>query len=197
MIAVRSVPVAGVEFVLELTPSKYDDGRGYFSEVFNRAELATFGLDVEFVQDNQSLSRSVGTVRGLHFQSAPYAQAKLVRVLRGAIFDVAVDIRAGSPTFGEHVSIVISAAKWNQVFVPRGFAHGFCTLESDTEVLYKVDAPYSPEHEGGLLWCDPDLRIAWPVDANMAVVSDKDKELPRLSKLAPDFLYSEVQNGQV
>ena len=183
MIAVRSVPVAGVEFVLELTPSRIDDGRGYFSEVFNRAELATLGLDVEFVQDNQSLSRSAGTVRGLHFQSAPHAQAKLVRVLRGAILDVAVDIRSGSPTFGQHVSIVISAAKWNQVFVPKGFAHGFCTLEPDTEVLYKVDAPYSPEHEGGLLWCDPALRIPWPIDPGAAVVSAKDKELPTLSGL--------------
>ena len=197
MIAVRSVLVAGIDFVLELTPIKYEDGRGYFSDVFNKAQLARLGLSVDFVQDNQSLSRSVGTVRGLHFQFAPYTQAKLVRVLRGAILDVAVDIRAGSPTFGQHVSIEISAAKWNQVFVPKGFAHGFCTLEPDTEVLYKVDAPYSLEHEGGLLWCDPDLRIAWPVDASSAVVSDKDKELPRLSNLTPDFVYSEVRNDQV
>ena len=189
MIAVRRVPVAGVEFVLELTPSKYNDERGYFSEVFSKAKLVKLGLNVDFVQDNHSLSSSVGTIRRLHFQSAPYAQAKLVRVLRGAIFDVAVDLRVASPTYGRHVSIVISATKWNQVFVPKGFAHGFCTLEPDTEVLYKVDAPYSPKHEGGLLWSDSDLSIAWPVDVNAAVVSIKDQKLPKLLDLTPTFNY--------
>ena len=191
MTAIRRLTIAGHDAIFELTPAKFSDDRGFFSEVYNKATLADLGFDLNFVQDNQSLSRTVGTVRGLHFQSNPFAQAKLIRVLRGAIFDVAVDLRHGSPTYGQHVSTVIRADDWTQILVPSGFAHGFCTLEPDTDVLYKVDAPYSPKHDYGLLWCDPALSIAWPVEPAAAVVSDKDKKLPRLSELASYFSYSQ------
>ena len=141
------------------------------------------------MQDNHSLSRSKGTVRGLHFQAPPAAQAKLVRVTRGAIFDVAVDIRRGSPSYGRHVSAIVSARKWNQLLVPAGFAHGFCTLEPDTEVIYKVDAPYASELDRGLRWNDRALAIAWPVEAASAVLSEKDGAHPLLDELPPYFDY--------
>ena len=189
----RRLPIAGDALVLELTPSKYQDERGYFSEVFSKARLQEIGLDLDFVQDNQSLSRSVGTVRGLHFQSDPFAQTKLVRVLRGAIYDVAVDIRVGSSTYGKHVSVVVSAKSWSQILVPKGFAHGFCTIEPDTEVLYKVDAPYAPDHEQGIAWDDPDLGINWPVAQAAAIISDKDRTLPRLRELPPSFHFDTAQ----
>lgn len=166
---------------------KFGDHRGFFSETYSKKAFAAAGLDYEFVQDNHSLSAEVGTVRGLHFQLPPFAQDKLVRVVRGAILDVAVDIRKGSPTYGQHVSAVISAAEWNQILVPIGFAHGFCTLEPDTEVIYKVTNFYSPEHDRGLLWNDPDLGIDWPVTADRAQLSDKDRVHPRLSALTEGF----------
>ena len=172
--------------VVILRPRKFEDARGFFSETYNAAALAAHGIDLTFVQDNQSLSVERGVVRGLHFQLPPFAQDKLVRVLRGSILDVAVDIRRGSPTFGQHVSAVISAAEWNQILVPAGFAHGFCTLEPDTEVAYKVSAPYSPQHDRGILWNDPALGIDWPVDENSAVLSDKDRLHPTLAQ-APDL----------
>lgn len=163
-----------------IAPKKFCDGRGFFSETYNKESLGKAGIGTVFVQDNQSLSSEAGVVRGLHFQTPPYAQAKLVRVTRGAIFDVALDLRRDSPTFKHHVSRVISAADWNQMYIPVGFAHGFCTLEPETEVIYKVSALYAPDHEGGVLWNDPDLEIAWPYDIAEAVVSDKDKKLPVL-----------------
>jgi dTDP-4-dehydrorhamnose 3,5-epimerase len=176
--------IAGIKL---LKPARHIDSRGFFSEVFKENVLREHGIDIHFVQDNHSLSASKGVVRGLHFQIPPFAQAKLLRVTAGSIFDVAVDIRLGSPTFGRHVAVVLSAADWSQIFIPEGFAHGYCTLEPDTEVIYKVSAYYSPEHDCGLLWRDPALSIAWPVSANEALVSDRDQKHPVLSQLPPFF----------
>ncbi|KAA0593811.1 dTDP-4-dehydrorhamnose 3,5-epimerase [Azospirillum lipoferum] len=170
-----------------IRPKKFGDHRGFFSETYTKKTFEAAGLHYDFVQDNQSLSAEVGTIRGLHFQLPPFAQDKLVRVVRGAILDVAVDIRKGSPTFGRHVSAVISAAEWNQILVPVGFAHGFCTLEPDTEVIYKVTNYYSPEHDRGLLWNDPELGIDWPVSADKARLSDKDYKHPTLARLTDLF----------
>src|ERR1700736_2985046 len=172
-----------------LKPVRHDDERGFFSEVFKESILQEHGIDVQFVQDNHSLSARKWVVRGLHFQIPPFAQAKLLRVTSGSIFDVAVDIRWGSPSFGRHVAVVLSASEGNQLFIPEGFAHGYCTLEPNTEVIYKVSAYYSPEHDRGLLWSDPALGIAWPVSADGAVVSDRDKKHPVLSCLPRFFEY--------
>ena len=179
----------GAEALLEIRPAKFGDARGFFSETYNQARFADAGIDLTFVQDNHSLSGDVGTVRGLHFQVPPFAQDKLVRVTKGAIYDVAVDIRRGSPTYGAHIGVRLSAADWNQLLVPVGFAHGFCTLERDTEVIYKVSAPYSRDHDLGLLWNDPALGIAWPLTGD-AILSDKDKMQPRLADLPAYFEYT-------
>jgi dTDP-4-dehydrorhamnose 3,5-epimerase len=181
---IRPTRIADVRIV---EPKRFADNRGFFSETFNGRAFAAAGLPTEFVQDNHSLSRPKGTIRGLHFQIPPFAQDKLVRVVRGAILDVAVDLRAGSPTYGQSVGVVLSAEAWNQLFIPVGFAHGFCTLEDDTEVLYKVTDYYSPEHDRGLLWNDPALGIEWPVSAQEAVLSDKDKAHPLLKDLPAYF----------
>ncbi|HEX6986673.1 MAG TPA: dTDP-4-dehydrorhamnose 3,5-epimerase, partial [Planctomycetaceae bacterium] len=141
--------------VLIITPVRHGDARGFLSETYNKRRFATLGIGIDFVQDNHSFSAAQGTVRGLHFQVPPFAQAKLVRVLRGAIYDVAVDLRASSPTFGRSVGVVLSAEDWNQLLIPVGFAHGFCTLTPDTDILYKVSQHYSPEHDKGVLWNDP------------------------------------------
>lgn len=170
-----------------LKPRKFSDQRGFFSETYNQRTLADIGITVQFVQDNHSLSTETGTVRGLHFQTPPYAQDKLVSVPRGAILDIAVDIRHGSPTFGRHVAARISADEWNQIYVPAGFAHGFCTLEPDTEVLYKVTNYYSPAHDQGIFWNDPELGIDWPVETDAAILSDKDRNWPRLEALPKIF----------
>ena len=170
-----------------LSPGKYGDRRGFFSETYNKKALAAVGIDINFVQDNHSYSAEKGTVRGLHFQTAPFAQDKLVRVARGSVFDVVVDLRRGSPTYGRHVSIVLSAEAWNQVLVPVGFAHGFMTLEPDTEVIYKVSNYYSPDQDKGLLWNDPALGIAWPLAENEAFLSEKDRIQPRLAQLVTPF----------
>lgn len=171
-----------------LTPKKHGDHRGFFSEIYNRRALAEAGIEIEFVQDNHSRSAAKGTVRGLHFQIPPFAQDKLVRVVRGAVFDVAVDLRRGSPTYGRHASVTLSAESWNQVLVPAGFAHGFQTLAPDTEVIYKVSGYYAPDHDKGLLWNDPALGIEWPIPEREAVLSDKDRRQPRLADLAaPPF----------
>lgn len=166
-------------------PKVHGDARGHFFEAF-RQDLFQREVDpgVTFVQDNQSLSRPVGTVRGLHFQLEPRAQAKLVRVLRGAILDIAVDIRPDSPTFGKHVAAELSAENQAQLYVPVGFAHGFCTLEPDTEVFYKTSDYYSPEHDRGLAWNDPALGIFWPVLEADATLSDRDRRHPALADLA-------------
>jgi dTDP-4-dehydrorhamnose 3,5-epimerase len=171
-----------------MSPVKHGDQRGFFSETYSKAVLADVGIDIDFLQDNHALSVQSGTVRGLHFQVPPFAQEKLIRVARGAIFDVAVDIRVGSPTFGQHVSAIISADAWNQILVPVGFAHGLATLEPNTEVIYKVSNRYSPEHDKGLFWRDPALGIDWPVSETEAILSEKDKRLPKLSEL-PDYFH--------
>ncbi|HBN49812.1 MULTISPECIES: dTDP-4-dehydrorhamnose 3,5-epimerase [Thalassospira] len=157
-----------------LYPKKFEDERGFFSETYNQKMFSEIGIDTKFVQDNQSLSRKVGVLRGLHFQKAPFAQDKLIRVIRGSILDVAVDIRVGSPTFGKNVFAEISSDKWNQIFVPVGFAHGFVTLEPDTEVHYKVSNTYAPETECSIRWDDPYLDIDWQIDPTKVTVSEKD-----------------------
>jgi dTDP-4-dehydrorhamnose 3,5-epimerase len=167
--------------VLLITPPKFGDSRGFFSETWNAGKLAKLGFAHNFVQDNQSFSAQAGTVRGLHCQVAPSIQGKLVRVLRGAIWDVAVDIRHGSPTYGQHAAAVLSAENWSQLWIPGGFLHGFCTMEPDTEVFYKVTAPYDQAAERAVIWDDPDLALPWPVSAADALLSDKDKILPRLA----------------
>src|SRR3954466_3173735 len=166
-----------------LCPKRHGDHRGFFSEVFNqklfREQLVAAGG--EFVQDNHSMSGQKGVLRGLHYQIQPAAQCKLVRVVRGAILDVAVDIRRDSPTLGRHVSAVLSAEHWRQRFVPIGFAHGFVTLEPDCEVIYKVSTYYSPQHERGIRWNDPRLGIDWGIAEQAAVLSQRDREHPMLS----------------
>ncbi len=173
-----------------LTPRKFGDSRGFFSETYNLKTLAEVGLEVVFVQDNQAFSAEKGTLRGLHFQSPPFAQDKLVRVLRGRILDVAVDIRKGSPTYGRHVAAELSATAWNQLFVPVGFAHGYLTIEPDTEVFYKVSNYYAPEHDHGVLWNDPDLGIAWPVAPEEVILSEKDQNQPLFRDFDSPFVYS-------
>jgi dTDP-4-dehydrorhamnose 3,5-epimerase len=163
-----------------LEPKKFGDHRGFFSEIYSRRGLRELGIDIEFVQDNHSLSAEKGTVRALHYQLPPTAQDKLVRVVRGAIMDVAIDIRRASPTFGKHVTAIVSAENWRQMFIPIGFAHGFVTLEANTEVIYKVSNYYSPKDERGILWNDPAIGIAWGVDAQHAILSEKDTKNPLL-----------------
>ncbi len=159
--------------------TRHTDDRGYFAETYNRDAFVRDGIRIDFVQDNQSFSRAKGTVRGLHYQIHPHSQTKLIRVLRGAIFDVAVDLRRSSPTYGHHVNAVLSAETGNQLLVPVGFAHGFCTLEPDTEVLYKVDCGYAPECDRGICWSDETLGIDWPVTIRNATLSPRDRQLPR------------------
>ncbi len=165
-----------------LLPMKFGDHRGFFSEVYSDKLLADLGIDARFVQDNHSLSAETGVVRGLHYQLPPMAQDKLIRVVRGAILDVAVDVRRGSPTFGKHVACMLSEENWKQMFVPAGFAHGFATLEPNTEVLYKVTNYYSPSHERGVRWSDPKLGIDWRVTEGAAVLSERDRTHPVLAE---------------
>ncbi len=176
-----------IEAVKLVRPQRHFDSRGYFSEVWNKRAFAEAGIDVDFVQDNYSYSTSQGTVRGLHFQAPPRAQAKLVRVARGSVFDVALDLRRSSPTFGRHVSLVLSAQNGDEVFIPVGFAHGFCTLEPDTEVAYKTSDFYSQEHDAGIRWDDAELGIVWPVEGYKAVLSERDRMLPSLRESRPVF----------
>jgi dTDP-4-dehydrorhamnose 3,5-epimerase len=172
-----------------LSTRRHEDARGWFVETYNAGALTRHGITCEFVQDNQSLSRRKGTIRGLHFQLPPKSQAKLVRVVRGSILDVAVDIRRGSPTYGSSVAVELSAENGWQLYIPVGFAHGFCTLEDDTEIAYKVSEFYSPQHDAGLRWDDPDISIAWPVDRADVVVSDKDATQPFLAEFADEISY--------
>lgn len=170
-------------------PKRFKDHRGWFSETYSEASAAAVGIDLRFVQDNQSFSSAAGTIRGLHFQKPPHAQAKLVRCTRGSIIDYAVDIRRGSPTYGKHVSTKLTAEGGEQIFVPVGFAHGFVTLEPNVEVAYKVSGIYAPHCDGGLIWNDPDIAIAWPVSPSDALLSDKDAALPSLSGFISPFDY--------
>lgn len=168
----------GLDGVFEIVPKRFGDDRGFFSETHNRARLAEHGIDLDFVQDNHSLSAARGVLRGLHYQLPPRAQDKLVRVVRGAILDVAVDIRRSSPSFGRWVALEVSAARWNQILVPRGFAHGFVTLEPDTEVIYKVTDYYAPECDRSIRFDDPAFGIDWPLPAGEIQLSAKDRDAP-------------------
>lgn len=171
--------------VLLITPRRLGDERGFFSETYSRKTLAEAGFDRPFVQDNHSLSTHRGVLRGLHFQRPPFMQDKLVRVTHGAVFDVAVDIRRGSPTFGQWVGVELSAENWRQVLVPAGFAHGFVTLTEHAEVLYKVSDYYAPDAEDGLLWNDPDIGIEWPIPAREVTAKARDRDWPTLAQLEP------------
>lgn len=173
--------------VVEVTPRRFGDDRGWFMETFNAALFAGGGIECKWVQDNHSMSASRGTVRGLHFQHPPAAQAKLVRVLRGAIFDVAVDMRSGSDTFGSWVGIELTAELGNQLYVPIGFAHGFMTLVDGCEVAYKVSAPYTPELEGAVHWCDQSIAIDWPDCGVPVSLSGKDRNASSLAELESPF----------
>lgn len=179
-------PLPEVKIVI---PERIGDRRGFFSEVWNARDFESMGVHTAFVQDNHVRNPHKGTVRGLHYQIKPVAQGKLLRVTRGAIFDVAVDIRRGSPTFAQHADAVLSADNWYQLWVPPGFAHGYCTLDDDTEVQYKVTDFYSPTHDRGIAWDDPDVKINWPVTPETAILSDRDRKLPQLSKQPDLFEY--------
>ena len=185
-------PLAIAEVYL-ITPRRFRDARGYFSETYRRDHLKEAGIDVDFVQDNESLSACSGTIRGLHYQAPPYAQAKLVRVIAGKVLDVAVDIRTGSPTYGQFVTTTLSAENGEQLFIPEGFAHGFCSMSDNTILAYKVSANYSKAHDQGVLWNDPDLAIPWPVGSADAVLSEKDAALPRLTDISSPFEYVAAQ----
>ncbi len=173
--------------VIEITPKRHADGRGHFVELFRADLFTTHAGSVTFVQHNQSRSRQAGTVRGLHYQMPPAAQGKLVRCARGAVVDVAIDLRRSSPTFGRHVTATLSAEEDNQLWIPAGFAHGFCTLTPDAEVWYAVTHTYSPADERGLLWNDPDLGISWPVGAETVAIAPRDAGLPRLRDITDVF----------
>lgn len=180
---IKETKLPGVKL---LKPKRFGDHRGFFAETYNCQVYAGLGVDVEFVQDNHSLSAAVGTVRGLHFQAPPHAQVKLVRCGRGAIFDVAVDIRRGSPTYGQWVGYELSAENGAQLYIPAGFAHGFATLEPDSEIIYKCSEYYAPETEDALQWNDPVIGIDWPITGD-AILSDKDAVAPQLADLDSPF----------
>ncbi len=183
---IRELALPGV---FEIIPKRHGDHRGFFSEVWKADVLAAAGIDAAFVQDNHSFSAAKGVLRGLHFQRPPVAQDKLVRVTRGSIFDVAVDIRTGSPTYGKWVGLTLSVERWNQIFVPKGFAHGFLTLEPDCEVIYKVSAPYSPENDRSIRFDDPEIGVDWPMAADDLILSDKDRQAPFLGQVDTGFAY--------
>ena len=178
------------KIVLLMSPSRFEDQRGFFAETYSYQRYREMGVDVEFVQDNHSLSRDVGTLRGLHFQAPHHAQGKLVRCGRGAFFDVAVDIRRGSPTYGQWVGYELSAENGHQLYVPIGFAHGFVTLEPDSEIVYKCSDYYAPETEGALRWDDPDIGIEWPLKGN-PTLSEKDALAPLLKDFESPFIFGE------
>jgi dTDP-4-dehydrorhamnose 3,5-epimerase len=183
-IDIRATEIPAVKLIV---PPRISDARGFFSETYRRSEFAAADISADFVQENHSLSVAPYTVRGLHYQTHPFAQDKLVRVLHGRIFDVAVDLRASSPTYGSYVFAELSAENWHQLFVPIGFAHGFCTLESNTEVVYKVSNYYSRAHDFGVAWNDPDIGIRWPVSESDAILSDRDKGQPRFAEVKRAF----------
>jgi dTDP-4-dehydrorhamnose 3,5-epimerase len=175
--------------VLILTPRRFADARGFFSESWNQRVMEEAGIEIAFVQDNHSLSRDVGTVRGLHFQSPPHAQAKLVRCGRGALYDVAVDVRRGSPSYGKWVGVELSADNGRQLLIPAGFLHGFVTREPDTEVIYKCSDFYAPECDGAVRFDDPDLGIDWGIEASAAVLSDKDRAAQSFAAFDTPFVW--------
>jgi dTDP-4-dehydrorhamnose 3,5-epimerase len=174
--------------VILYTPKRFGDSRGWFSETYHETRFKEAGIGADFIQDNQSLSAQKGTLRGLHFQTPPFAQAKLVRCLAGAIFDVAVDVRNGSPTYGNYVSAILTAEKGEQLYIPEGFAHAFMTLEENCMVSYKVNAYYAPHNDGGLRYDDPNINIKWPLSATPHL-SEKDEKLPFLKDFTSPFAY--------
>jgi len=188
--SVRKTALPGV---VEIVPDRFGDARGYFCETYNEAAFAKLGLPTRWVQDNHSRSNAAGTLRGLHFQTPPFGQAKLVRAGTGRIFDVAVDIRNGSPDFGRWTGIELTAEKGNMLLIPEGFAHGMLTLEPGTEVLYKVSAPYSREHDRTIRFDDPAIGIAWPAIAGAPVLSDKDRAAPRLGEIETGFAWRRAE----
>ncbi|MDO9524363.1 MAG: dTDP-4-dehydrorhamnose 3,5-epimerase [Gemmobacter sp.] len=177
----------GLPGVVIITPRRFGDDRGFFSETWNRKVMKAHGIDVDFVQDNHSLSRSVGTVRGLHFQRPPHAQAKLVRVGAGRVLDVAVDIRSGSETYGKWVAVELSAENGRQLFIPAGFLHGFVTLAPDSELLYKCSDYYAPDCDGSVRFDDPQIGIDWGIDPSTAILSGKDAAAPLLRDIVAPF----------
>ena len=183
----------GLPGLLLITPLKHGDRRGFFSEVFRRDLFEAQAGPVEFVQDNHARSEKKGTLRGMHWQNPPFPQGKLVRVLRGAALDIVVDIRRGSPAYGKHVSVMLSAANWLQLWIPPGFAHGYCTLEDDTEFFYKVTNRYAPDLDAGFAWNDPALRLGWPLPEAVLTLSAKDRALPLLSTADAPFTFGEDQ----
>jgi dTDP-4-dehydrorhamnose 3,5-epimerase len=184
--SLMQVEETAIPAVKIVTPKKYGDIRGFFSEVYSRSDWEKAGFQFIFVQDNHSFSAAVGTLRGLHFQTPPFAQDKLVRCARGRILDVAVDVRRSSPTFGRHVAVELSRENWRQLLVPAGFAHAFITLEPNVEVMYKTTAPYSAAHDHGIAWDDPAVGIDWPTPPEGPILSEKDRRWPRL-KDAPEL----------
>ena len=184
MLEVRPLRLEGL---LELRPKRLADERGFFSETWNQARFAEAGITTDFVQDNHSLSVETGTLRGLHFQAPPSAQAKLVRVTRGSAFDVAVDLRLDSPTYRQWAGVTLSAAEWNQLLIPEGFAHGFLTLEPDTEVQYRASAPYDPSADRAIRFDDPAIGIDWPIARDGMILSDRDRAAPLLAQVETGF----------
>jgi len=177
-----NVEPTAIPDVLLITPSRFTDDRGFFSETWNEPRFVAAGITGPFMQDNHAKSADRGVVRGLHLQIGPNAQGKLIRVVRGAIWDVAVDVRRGSPTYGKHVGAVLSADNWQQLWIPVGFLHGYCTIERNTEVIYKVTAAWDREAERGVAWDDPQLALPWPIKPAEAILSEKDRALPRLAE---------------
>lgn len=182
-----NIEKTALEGVVIITPKRFGDERGWFSETWNAQRLKEAGIDLSFIQDNQSFSAETGVLRGLHFQTPPVAQDKLVRVLRGSIYDVAVDLRSSSPTFGKYVGVELSSENGKQLLIPKGFAHGFITLQPQTEVFYKVTAPYSPDHDRGVAHDDPSLKIDWGIPLQKRILSDKDRKLPLLADIEKCF----------
>jgi dTDP-4-dehydrorhamnose 3,5-epimerase len=183
-VKIEALAIADVKLI---TPPRFNDPRGFFSETWNQRRFAEAGIPGPFIQDNHAVSTETGVLRGLHCQIGPNAQGKLVRCVKGAIYDVAVDVRQGSPTFGHYVGAEISAENWTQIWVPVGFLHAYCTLTAATEVIYKVTGAYDKAAERGVIWNDPDIGIEWPVSADKVILSDKDKVLPRLRDLPALF----------
>jgi len=183
----------GFSGLFVLVPRVFQDERGFFLESYNRESFKKLGIDREFVQDNHAYSKDIGVLRGFHFQTPPAAQAKLVWVTRGAVLDVVVDLRKGSPTYGHYRHVILSAANFKRMFIPRGFGHAYVTIMPDTEFQYKVDGPYSPEHEGGIAWDCPDINMEWAValDGRTPILSEKDRRLPMLADFDSPFIYED------
>jgi len=178
-----------IDGLILVTPTKRLDARGFFSEIYRRESFQAAGISTEFVQDNHVFSVQCGVLRGMHFQTPPHAQGKLVRCTRGTILDVAIDIRKGSPTFGRHVAVELSASNWKQLWIPPGFAHGYLTLEANAEVIYKVTDYWAPQCERGLAWNDPEVGIDWGIPEGQLTLAEKDRSNPRLSELELVFRF--------